>query len=418
MADSEAEYRNKQLDLEREKARADLDFRNRDLQLRQREQDTRDADLALRRTEQERSRWANPLTVAVSAAGLAALGSAVVAWWNGRLQRVIEAERAGEQQRLESYRAESDRILETIKTGNSESAAENLSFLLKTGLIETPTLVNRLRDFLQSRQPGKGPALPSPTTQFSMGSTENLSRGAQEELQTELLRFIEYLGKVGFSTQDSSVKIEFDLDVLNAWYDGNTIRIGWRIANDLDVLRSTYARYVLGLANPGIDSTYAIYWALGDYFSCSFKSGPTVGRIIAAFVAEAGGKGDPYLRNLENSLPCSELFRRENPQQGGEVLGGAFWAIRKAVGQEAADSLLLSAWRSLSPSQAVETTVGPEVRATVPDRVDMITAAVIACADRTGDSKLSADVRRVFKERGFPVEADTDLTDVGQRPPS
>jgi hypothetical protein len=124
-------------------------LRERELSIKERAQATSEEDLALRQSEAARARWRSPLTVAIIAAALAALGNAVVAFVNGR-----------EGQSLEVTRAESARILEMIKTGNADKAAENLKFLADAGLVENPRLVNGIRTFLASRNPGQGPSLP------------------------------------------------------------------------------------------------------------------------------------------------------------------------------------------------------------------------------------------------------------------
>src|SRR5262245_51656519 len=97
-------------DFEREKWRADLDMRSR--------------EIALKEGEQASSKWRSPITVAILAAAAAAVGNAVVAIINGTQQVSVE-----------NSKAESARILEMIKTGNPETAAGNLDFLLKSGLI-------------------------------------------------------------------------------------------------------------------------------------------------------------------------------------------------------------------------------------------------------------------------------------------
>jgi hypothetical protein len=48
-----------------------------------------------------------------------------------------------------------------IKTGSADKAAENLAFLVQAGLIESPTRLSAIRGFLETRQPGSGPTLPS-----------------------------------------------------------------------------------------------------------------------------------------------------------------------------------------------------------------------------------------------------------------
>src|SRR6185503_13596496 len=121
------------LQFEREKWAADLRLRERELDLRE--------------EEQRQARWRSPLTVAIFAAALAAAGNAVVAFVNGNSQRD-----------LEDGKAESERILEMIKTGDPDSAADNLQFLLDSGLIADQTRVAKLASYLKTRGAGTGPA--------------------------------------------------------------------------------------------------------------------------------------------------------------------------------------------------------------------------------------------------------------------
>jgi hypothetical protein len=132
--------------------RARLEFEREKWQfertLREREQANRDAEVALRREEQARSRWRSPLVVGIFAAAVAAAGNAVVAFVNGRLQRDLEDGKAGAQLVLEQSKAESDRILEMIKTDDPDKAAEILAFLLDTGLVNDQQHIKNLRAFL------------------------------------------------------------------------------------------------------------------------------------------------------------------------------------------------------------------------------------------------------------------------------
>jgi hypothetical protein len=143
---------------EREKWEAEKVFRERELAIQElelgiksREQDTKEAEIELKKNEDARSRWSNPLVVAFAAAAVAALATLFVALLNGKYAREVE-----------DQRAEEARILEVIKTGNPDKAAENLTFLLNAGLINDPSTKPKIEAFLHSRQKGSGPFLPSP----------------------------------------------------------------------------------------------------------------------------------------------------------------------------------------------------------------------------------------------------------------
>jgi len=102
------------LEFDREKWRAETEVRARELALKEREQANKDAELALRRDEQARSRWTNPLVVAILAAALAAVSNAVIAVVNGKLQRALEASKRDAELAIEESKAESVRILEMM----------------------------------------------------------------------------------------------------------------------------------------------------------------------------------------------------------------------------------------------------------------------------------------------------------------
>jgi hypothetical protein len=70
--------------------------------------------------------------VAIFAAALAALGNTVVTVVNGALQRQLEANKRDAERALEENKAESSRVFEMIKTGDTETAAKNLSFFFST----------------------------------------------------------------------------------------------------------------------------------------------------------------------------------------------------------------------------------------------------------------------------------------------
>jgi hypothetical protein len=150
---------------EREKWEVEKAFRERELGIREREQASREAELELKRNEQARSQWSNPLIVAILAAAIAAIGTTAVALVNGIYARQVEAQRA-----------EEARILEVIKTDDPDKAAVNIKFLLDAGLISDQDMRSKLASFLSQRQSGAGPSLP-----FSFGPMSPAAEKAIEE---------------------------------------------------------------------------------------------------------------------------------------------------------------------------------------------------------------------------------------------
>ena len=166
---------------EREKWEADVRLRERELAVKEREQEIKHREVETKAQELKRSRWINPLVLAVLAAALAAGGNAVVALINGAAQREsndlrtaaenkLQAEKASEERQLEDGKAEAARILEMIKTADPDKAAVNLRFLLAAGLIVKPNRREKLAAYLKDREQGKGPTLPTATATGAMSS--------------------------------------------------------------------------------------------------------------------------------------------------------------------------------------------------------------------------------------------------------
>src|SRR5262249_8926822 len=183
-------------EFEKEKGQAELAARERDLLLREREQANQDADIELKRKEQATSKWRSPLVVAIFAAAIAGVGNAGVAALNGWYQRDLDGSKRDAERALEENKAESTRALEMIKTGDTETAAKQLAFLLDTGLVTEPIRVGNLREFLAHRRPGTGPALPSPS-RFGFEPSD-LPSSVQAVLQANLENYIRYLDDIGF----------------------------------------------------------------------------------------------------------------------------------------------------------------------------------------------------------------------------
>ena len=135
---------------EHEKWEAEKAFREREVVIKERDLDAREAEIDLKRKEHAVSKWSNPLIVAILAASIAAISSTAVALVNGIYSRQVDRQRS-----------EEERILEMIKTGNADKAAENLRFLLSAGLITDPSTRSSLETFLNKRKAGSGPVLPT-----------------------------------------------------------------------------------------------------------------------------------------------------------------------------------------------------------------------------------------------------------------
>lgn len=64
------------------------------------------------------------------------------------------------QQALQKATFEAQLIIDSVKTGDPNQAAENLAFLVRSGLLSGDT-ATRVEKYLQTRKPGTGRALPA-----------------------------------------------------------------------------------------------------------------------------------------------------------------------------------------------------------------------------------------------------------------
>jgi V8-like Glu-specific endopeptidase len=146
-----------------ESGQQERDSHERELALKDRAQKVSEDDLAIRKEELARSRWRSPLVLAILAAAIAALGNAIVAYVTGQ-----------QSQTLEDTKEESARILEMIKTGDADKAAENLRFLANAGLVTDPQRLAAIQRFLATRSPGQGPSLPPASSAPGLQPTRTL----------------------------------------------------------------------------------------------------------------------------------------------------------------------------------------------------------------------------------------------------
>jgi len=400
---------------ERERFEADQDYRNGQLALTAGEQE-------LRRQEQSQSRWTNPLVLAIAAAAIAALGNALVAYVNGRQQRRLERDRAKanrdlEQEKaknevklerdkaaaqirlerdktkaqiqLDSLKAESDRILEVVKTGGStEAAAANLQFLLDAGLVTQPGLDQHLRKFLAKRVPGTGPTLPAADGRFRFEASLDTSPEVKE-LEQSLRRFCAYLDSVGFAPEHE-VSIAFEDDTqspYSAHYDQDNKRvvIGQVFRNEPYAVYREYMHHILLEASPTPYTdmfAQSIQSGLADYYPGSFLDTPFLG------VKTAKTYGLAYIRTIESDDGFDKL-NDDIWTNNGRVWGSLFWDIRKELGQDMSDRLFFDAWRATKwPSDAAKS-----YRAFL--------KALLASAEAPANAV--AAIKALLRKRGFPV---------------
>ncbi len=119
------------------------------------ELEVRKQELELNRKEQDRSPYRSPLFLGILVAVITLVGNFAATIYNG----VVEREKIVAQSALEDRRAQASLVLEAVKTGDPDAAADNLQFLLDAQLITDEN--GTLASYLKSRDPGTGIFLPS-----------------------------------------------------------------------------------------------------------------------------------------------------------------------------------------------------------------------------------------------------------------
>lgn len=331
----------------------DTQLKQTQLEVLTRERALRDRELA-KAADSGGWNWGSPLVVAVFAAAVAAMGSALVALLNGRSQRMLEASKA-----------ESDRILEVVKTGDPEKAAVNLRFLMDAGLVSEPARVAQLKAYLSTRQAGGGVALPSPG-RFAFAKDALASEDVQQDLAQSLNAFQAHLHAVGFKhTPDVQVNIHNDAD-LNAYFvpKERSIQVHPLLTSTPEIVLIEYAGAVLwggrppdaldsegpggspeGEWDPVIELASGVFIGVREFVVASYLGDPRIGAVLARLL----DSDKPYLRNLEHLHDYGPVLRDEitEPHGIGEIWGGALWEIRARVGRTKTESIVALAWEAI-----------------------------------------------------------------------
>ena len=381
------------LEFEREKWRVEVDLRERELRLKEREQANKNADLELRQKQEAASKWRSPLVVAIFTAAAAAVGNAGVTLVNGILQRDLESAKRDAELRIEESKAESGRILEMIKTGNTEGAAKNLAFLLDTALVTDPKRAAKLRQYLDTHG---APVLPPASSRVTFESSPAFTKPVQDRLQKNIDDFGSYLAAVGFPANPAQVRIVVNTySKTNTAYDrsSNELGIGELILDDVSSALVTYCHHFLNSAHPELpfnNSVSAIQYAFADYFGASFLNNPKVAEVLAKVL----NLPKPYVRNLANERTFDEWRNAKRDEQsvwdGAEIWGGALWEMRERAGREMMDSILAQTWMSK------KWTKGPDYDAS-------FVAELLSVSGEKLVAEKQAALTEILQKRKFPV---------------
>ena len=182
----------------------------------------------------------------------------------------------------------------------------------------------------------------------------------KDRLARDLSEYRDHLIALGIDLSGNPPTVAIgDETYENAHYDGakNEIVAGRPFASS-DVLLREYTHHALleargqvGLVGSQQD---AVESALADYFPCSYRNDPMLGREVAAYYRKRGQAMGEAIRDLETTARLSDVRDRHVHQLTGEIWAAAFWAIRAQLGTEAADRLLLGAWRSTPKGRGAE----------------------------------------------------------------
>ncbi|QRM55331.1 M15 family metallopeptidase [Sinorhizobium sp. BG8] len=166
----------------------------------QREHKLKERELSLKELDADRTRrvagWTNPIVLAIATAALAATGNALVTYVSARQQRA-----------LEESKAEAARILEMIKTDDTEKAKANLAFLVEAGLISSTDVREKISNFIATRGADELPSLPAATS-----FQRPLSQSERDDL-------------LGQPTVKSSSDPNDRVSIDDPWYQANLVEI-------------------------------------------------------------------------------------------------------------------------------------------------------------------------------------------------
>ena len=204
----------------------------------EKESSFKERELTLKESQNKSKIWKNPTYIAVFAAIIGLIGNAAVAYFNNQSQLEIE-----------NQKAEAARILEVVKTaGNSDKAAENLDFLLRTGLISKDT--SKIRKYLENRKPGEGISLSGNGNFESEKITASNVSTSKEYCQTYLK----------FGTPSSQTL--------------NFCRVGYSLGFDLEKKLPKWVIYNLSSDKPPIQTRRRDNWQLDPEIPHNFQAGP------------------------------------------------------------------------------------------------------------------------------------------------
>lgn len=215
------------------------------------------------------------------------------------------------------------------------------------------------------------------------------------ETEDLLQPYMKHLNSIGFTLKPGQVTLRFQPDMNNAHYYHNNLSIVMdpRVVVDKSVVRREYNHHALSVilgdqADAIFQSCSGVESALADYLGCSFVDDPVVGKEFVAALSGADSNG--ILRTMDNERNFAQAGDNTGRHNVGEVLSGALWAMRKEIGKETLDPLLVKAWSQLPKT---DTTKGQLVRFAT-------SLMKVATAEKTADIGI---INKVFGSRGLEL---------------
>ncbi|HKB05211.1 MAG TPA: hypothetical protein VKD90_23505 [Gemmataceae bacterium] len=226
-----------------------------------------------------------------------------------------------------------------------------------------------------------------------------LTPALQRELDTQIEGYHQYLGRVGFQLPRQAAIVHVDPQVDNAMYylGENKLVLGPLFAKDPSALFREYSHHALERASlgKGFFEFEKVESGLADYFSCSYRDDPTIGKTTVALYRKASkeerGNGKDYIRTLSNTNRFDDAAATRNTHDAGETLGGALWEIRGKIGQDKADRLVLAAWIALTKTAAKR------------DELKEFARRLLEAAKTIDDGAHVETIRKVFETRGLRI---------------
>ncbi|MFH0949436.1 MAG: FG-GAP-like repeat-containing protein [Candidatus Aenigmatarchaeota archaeon] len=185
---------------------------------------------------------------------------------------------------------------------------------------------------------------------WSWASNDNSYLDEESNAFYHVNRIHDYAVSVGVGEMDFQMTTNVNIDATcNAYYDGSSINFFKKgsgcedTALLSDVIYHEYGHGIIDRLDPSVSS--AGYWgepgniheALSDYWACTLNDNPNQGEGFYA--------GNPTpLRTCNSNDRYPENYNPE-PHSGAQIISGAMWDIREALGKQYLDPLLVNALR-------------------------------------------------------------------------